>query len=79
MRLGFFIATCAFLYGIYILFRALFHGSPVTGWSSLIVSIYLMGGVIVAILGILGIYLGKTYDETKCRPLYVINHTTFDD
>ena len=79
VRLGFFIATCAFLYGIYILFRALFHGSPVTGWSSLIVSIYLMGGVIVAILGILGIYLGKTYDETKCRPLYVINHTTFDD
>lgn len=79
VRLGFFIATCAFLYGIYILFRALFHGSPVTGWSSLIVSIYFMGGVIVAILGILGIYLGKTYDETKCRPLYVINHTTFDD
>ena len=79
VRLGFFIATCAFLYGIYILFRALFHGSPVTGWSSLIVSIYFMGGVIVAILGILGIYLGKTYDETKHRPLYVINHTTFDD
>jgi glycosyltransferase involved in cell wall biosynthesis len=79
VRLGFFIATCAFLYGLYILFLALFHGSPVTGWSSLIVSIYFMGGVIVAILGILGIYLGKTYDETKCRPLYVINHTTFDD
>jgi dolichol-phosphate mannosyltransferase len=79
VRLGFFIATCAFLYGIYILFRALFHGSPVTGWSSLIVSIYFMGGVIVAILGILGIYLGKTYDETKHRPLYIINHMTFDD
>ena len=79
VRLGFFIATCAFLYGLYILFLALFHGSPVTGWSSLIVSIYFMGGVIVAILGILGIYLGKTYDETKHRPLYVINHTTFDD
>ena len=79
VRLGFFIATCAFLYGIYILFLALFHGSPVTGWSSLIVSIYFMGGVIVAILGILGIYLGKTYDETKHRPLYVINHMTFDD
>ena len=79
VRLGFFIATCAFVYGLYILFLALFHGSPVTGWSSLIVSIYFMGGVIVAILGILGIYLGKTYDETKQRPLYVINHTTFDD
>jgi len=79
VRLGFFIATCAFLYGLYILLLALFHGSPVTGWSSLIVSIYFMGGVIVAILGILGIYLGKTYDETKHRPLYVINHMTFDD
>lgn len=78
IRLGFFIALCAFLYGLYILFLALFHGSPVTGWSSLIVSIYFMGGVIVGILGILGIYLGKTYDETKRRPLYVINHTTFD-
>ncbi len=79
IRLGFFIALCAFLYGLYIIFLALFHGSPVTGWSSLIVSVYFMGGVIVAILGILGIYLGKTYDETKRRPLYVINHTTFDE
>ena len=79
IRLGFLIALCAFVYGIYILFRALFQGSPVTGWSSLIVSIYFMGGVIIAILGILGIYLGKTYDETKRRPLYVINHTTFDE
>ncbi len=79
IRLGFFIATCAFLYGLYILFLALFHGSPVTGWSSLIVSIYFMGGVTIAILGIIGIYLGKTYDETKRRPLYVINHKTFDE
>jgi dolichol-phosphate mannosyltransferase len=78
IRFGFAIASFAFLYGLYILFLAIFHGSPVTGWSSLIVSIYFMGGVIVAILGILGIYLGKTYDETKQRPLYVINHTTFD-
>jgi dolichol-phosphate mannosyltransferase len=79
VRLGFLIALCAFIYGLYILFLALFHGSPVTGWASLIVSIYFMGGVTIAILGILGIYLGKTYDETKRRPLYVINHTTFDE
>jgi dolichol-phosphate mannosyltransferase len=79
IRLGFFIALCAFLYGIYILFLALFRGSSVTGWSSLIVSVYFIGGVIIAILGILGIYLGKTYDEAKQRPLYVINHTTFDE
>jgi dolichol-phosphate mannosyltransferase len=79
IRLGFFIALCAFLYGIYILLHAMFYGSSVTGWSSLIVSVYFIGGVIIAILGILGIYLGKTYDEAKQRPLYVINHTTFDE
>ena len=78
IRFGFIIAFFAFLYGLYILFLALFHGSPVTGWSSLIVSFYFLGGIIIAILGILGIYLGKTYDETKRRPLYVINHATFD-
>ena len=78
IRFGFAIASFAFLYGLYILFLALFHGSPVTGWSSLIVSVYFIGGIIIAILGVLGIYLGKTYDETKRRPLYVINHTTFD-
>jgi len=78
IRFGFIIAFFAFLYGLYILFLALFHGSPVTGWSSLIVSFYFLGGIIIAILGILGIYLGKTYDETKQRPLYVINHATFD-
>ena len=78
IRFGFAIASFAFLYGLYILFLALFHGSPVTGWSSLIVSVYFIGGIIIAILGVLGIYLGKTYDETKQRPLYVINHITFD-
>jgi dolichol-phosphate mannosyltransferase len=78
IRFGFAIASFAFLYGLYILFLALFHGSPVTGWSSLIVSVYFIGGIIIAILGVLGIYLGKTYDETKQRPLYVINHATFD-
>ena len=78
IRVGFFIALCALLYGLYIIFLALFHGSPVAGWSSLMVSVYFMGGVIVGILGVLGIYLGKTYDETKRRPLYVINHQTFD-
>ena len=48
------------------------------GWSSLIVSIYFIGGIIIAILGVIGIYLGKTFDEAKKRPLYIVMHTTFD-
>jgi dolichol-phosphate mannosyltransferase len=47
------------------------------GWNSLIVSIYFIGGVVISILGIIGIYLGKTFDESKKRPLYIINHRTF--
>lgn len=72
IRLGFLMAFLSFIYGGYIFARALIHGSPVTGWSSLIVSVYFTGGMIIAVLGIIGIYLGKTFDETKKRPLYII-------
>ncbi len=79
IRLGFLIAFLAFCYGVYIMIRALIHGSAITGWASLIVSIYFIGGIIIAILGMLGIYLGKTFDEAKKRPLYIVMRTTFDD
>lgn len=79
IRGGFLIAALAFLYGVYVMVRSVLYGSPVTGWSSLIVSIYFIGGIIIALLGIIGIYLGRTYDETKQRPLYLILHSTFDE
>ena len=76
IKFGFSISIFAFLYALYILYRALFQGSPVEGWSSLIVSIYFIGGIIIAILGILGLYLGKTFDEVKRRPLYIVRKKT---
>ncbi|MBI1966298.1 MAG: glycosyltransferase family 2 protein [Betaproteobacteria bacterium] len=79
VQLGFILALFAFCYGVYIFIQALLYGSPITGWSSLIVSIYFIGGVIIAILGVIGIYLGKTFDESKKRPLYIVMQTTFDD
>jgi putative glycosyltransferase len=42
------------------------------GWSSIIVSIWFLGGLIIAFLGIIGIYLSKIFNETKQRPLYVV-------
>ena len=78
IRLGFLMSLLAFLYGGYILLNALLNGVSVPGWNSLIVSIYFIGGVVISILGVIGIYLGKTFDESKKRPLYVINHTTFN-
>ena len=79
VRFGFGMAALAFCYGMYILLRALLHGSPIPGWNSLIVSLYFIGGIIIAMLGITGIYLGKTFDESKKRPLYIIRRSTFDE
>lgn len=77
-RFGFLMAFFSFSYGMFILSSALLYGSPVPGWNSLIVSLYFIGGIIIGILGILGIYLGKTFDESKKRPLYIVRRATFD-
>jgi polyisoprenyl-phosphate glycosyltransferase len=78
VRIGFVMAFFSFFYGAYILGLALINGSPIPGWNSLIVSLYFIGGIIISILGIIGIYLGKTFDESKKRPLYIIRRSTFD-
>lgn len=76
IRFGFLMSLFAFAGGMFILVRALLYGSPVVGWPSLFVSLYFIGGIIISILGILGIYLGKTFDEAKKRPLYIVSRTT---
>jgi polyisoprenyl-phosphate glycosyltransferase len=77
VKFGFLISLLALIYGFYIFLHALFYGSVVSGWSSLIVSLYFLGGIIIANLGIIGIYLGKTFDEVKRRPLYIVRNITF--
>jgi len=79
VRFGFVMASFSFCFGVFTLFRATFYGVDIMGWSSLIISLYFIGGVIVSILGIIGIYLGKTFDESKKRPLYIVRQSTFDD
>lgn len=79
IRFGFMMAFFAFCYGVYIFGHALLYGSAIEGWSSLIVSLYFIGGIIISILGIMGIYLGKAFDEAKKRPLYIIKRATFDE
>lgn len=77
-RFGFLMAFFSFCYGTYILSHALIYGSSIPGWNSLFVSLYFIGGIIIAILGMLGVYLGKTFDEAKKRPLYIVRRVTFD-
>jgi len=76
IKFGFTMSLLAFVFGCYILLHALIYGTVVSGWTSLFVSMYFLGGIIIAILGVIGIYLGKTFDETKKRPLYIIRRRT---
>ena len=56
--------------------RALIWGDPVPGWPSLVCIISFLGGVQLLCLGIVGLYLSKTYLETKNRPIYIIRETS---
>lgn len=76
ISVGFAMAGCAFAYGLYIVIRAILHDIPVPGWTSLITSLYFIGGLILANLGVVGVYIGKTFEEAKRRPLYLIARRT---
>lgn len=76
IRFGFLMALSSFFLGAYMLIRALFYGVTIEGWASIIVSMFFLGGIIITLLGIMGVYLGKTFDESKKRPLYVVSKKT---
>lgn len=75
---GLVISGLAIFAGVVIFVLGLVDLIDVPGWASVMVSLYLIGGLIIANLGVIGYYIGKTFDETKRRPLYVIENTTFN-
>jgi dolichol-phosphate mannosyltransferase len=78
VKVGFLMSFLSFVYGVYILINAFIRDSSVQGWSSLIISMYFIGGIIISMLGVIGIYLGKSFDQSKNRPLYIVRRTTFN-
>lgn len=70
---GLIVALGAFSYGGFIIVRTLIFGNPVAGYPSLLVAVLFLGGVQLVALGIIGEYLGRMFDETKGRPLYLVN------
>lgn len=70
---GFTIAGCAFLYALFIILKTIWFHDPVKGYPSLVVIILFLGGIQLIFIGFIGEYLGRTYDESKRRPLYFIN------
>ena len=69
--LGIVFLIISFCIAVYVV-RALIVGTAVPGWSSLMLSVWLVGGFVLISIGITGVYIGKIYNEVKQRPLYNI-------
>lgn len=77
--LGMGVCMVAFLFLIVILVKTLCFGDPVAGWPSMTCIILMLGGIQLLCMGILGMYLSKTYLETKKRPIYICGETNLKD
>lgn len=71
--LGIATAIVAFAYGSWIIVKAIFWGDPVAGWPTMMSVILFLGGVQLVALGLIGEYLGRLYEESKQRPLYLVD------
>ncbi len=76
IKVGFIFAVSALGYALYLAVRYVMWQVPIEGWTSIMVSIYFLFGLLFVNLGIMGLYIGKVFDESKQRPLYIIKHTT---
>jgi len=72
LAFGLFVTIVAFGFGLIILLRALFSDYAVQGWASLMVSLFFIGGVQISLVGMVGLYVGRIYEEVKGRPRHVV-------
>ena len=71
--IGVLTALLAFAFALYIVAKALLFGDPVAGWPTMMTVILFLGGTQLVALGLIGEYLGRLYEESKQRPLYLID------
>ena len=75
---GIIFCLLAFIMILFIVVRTLAFGDPVAGWPSMVCIIFLIGGIQLLCIGIIGQYLSKTYLETKKRPQYIIKDSNIE-
>ena len=78
MKLGFGVAIISFIFAGATFVKWMNGEISVLGWASLITSIWFLTGCILITLGIVGLYVGKIFEGTKNRPLYVIDEKTWE-
>lgn len=72
---GLILCLLSLIFVIIIIFKTLIFGDPVSGWPSLACLVTFIGGIELLSLGVIGLYLSKTYLEVKKRPIYIIKET----
>jgi len=78
VSIGALISMISFSVAFFYTIRALMGLTVVQGWATLMVSLWFLSGLIIFNLGICGLYIGQTFNQTKNRPIYIIEDTTFD-
>jgi len=73
IRFGFYLSCISAFFILFKIVDSFINGRQVLGWASLIASIFFSTGVIVSVLGVVGLYVGKIFEEVKNRPLYIVN------
>jgi len=73
--IGFLFAFLSLLLSFIFIIQYLRVGFSVTGWTSLIVSLFFLSGLVFIFIGIMGIYLGRIYQQVKGRPLFILSET----
>jgi polyisoprenyl-phosphate glycosyltransferase len=76
VQTGFLIAFSALFYGVWLIIRYLSVGYVAPGWTSVMVSLYFLSGVLLFGMGVLGIYIGRIFNQVKGRPLYIVQDIT---
>ena len=71
--IGLVTSLSAFIYAVWVVFKTVVWGEPVSGYPSIMVVMLFLGGIELMTLGVIGEYLGRTFDEAKRRPLYLID------
>ncbi len=72
LQFGFFVVLISLLIALFYFIRYLTGGIAVDGFTTMVISMWILGGIIIMLIGMTGIYIGKIFDKTKDRPLYII-------
>lgn len=72
--IGIVTALIGFIYALYIAYSYIFNKNSIEGWAIVLISIFIIGGIQMSILGILGEYIWRTFDESRHRPRYIIEN-----